>query len=83
MKTPSTARRRAPAIRFREEIEACEAEGISREDMTLHLTLHDVSQLRRDSSLALEDLNFAGGVMRFLGVKVEQGGIAESALLRP
>lgn len=76
-------RRGSPAQRFRAEIEACEAEGIAREDLVLHLTLGDVSQLKRDPAIAIEDISYAAGVMRFLGVRVEQGGIATSALIRP
>jgi len=51
--------------------------------MTLHLTLNDVNQLRRDATLPVADLSFAGGVMRFLGVRVEQGGVSTSVLLGP
>ena len=50
--------------------------------MLLRLTFGDVSQLKRDASLALEDVSFAGGVMRFLGVQIEQGGVVESVLER-
>jgi hypothetical protein len=82
MKSPATPPRRAPAaIHFRKEIEKAEAAGASRDDMLLHLTLSDVNQLRRDRTLALTDINFAGGTMRFLGVKVEQGGVTESVLI--
>jgi hypothetical protein len=50
--------------------------------MTLRLTLNDVTQLRRDRSLALADISYAGGVMRYLGVRVEQGGVPQSVLTR-
>lgn len=56
---------------------------MAREDMTLHLTLNDVNQIQRDTSLAVADLNFAGGVMRYLGVRVEKGGTPASVLIRP
>jgi hypothetical protein len=82
MKTPATPpRRAAAAVYFRSEIEKAEAAGSSRDDMLLHLTLSDVSQIKRDRSLALTDIAFAGETMRFLGVKVEQGGVAESVLI--
>jgi len=82
--TPAPALRRAPAaVYFRAEIEKAEAAGAAREDMTLHLTLNDVNQLRRDATLPVADLSFAGGVMRFLGVRVEQGGVSTSVLLSP
>jgi len=81
MKSPSSpARRAVAAIHFRNEIEKAEAAGVARKDMTLRLTLSDVNQLRRDANLALTDISFTGGVMRYLGVKVEQGGVAESVL---
>ena len=84
MKGPSPATKPLSAAgRLRVVIEAAEADGARREDMTLRLTLRDVDQLKRDRSLALEDISFAGGVMRYLGVKIEQGGVAESVLDRP
>lgn len=79
---PSSGRASA-AVHFREEIGKAEAQGVEREDMTLHLTLNDINQLRRDSSLAVADLSFANGTMRYLGVRVEQGGVAESVLSHP
>jgi hypothetical protein len=72
----------AAAQRLRNEIEKAEADGVRREDMLLRLTFGDVSQLKRDTSLAVEDISFAGGVMRFLGVRIEQGGVVESVLER-
>ena len=42
-----------------------------------------VELLKRDRSLALADLNFAGGTMRFLGVKVVKGDTPASVLKRP
>jgi hypothetical protein len=80
---PLPARRAAPAVHFRGEIEKAEATGFAREDMVLRLTLTDASKLKRDASLAVADISFSGGAMRFLGVRVEQGGVAESVLQRP
>ena len=79
---PQPARRKPPGPHFRTAIESAEAEGVARDDMTLRLTLSDVSALKRDRSLALEDISFVGGVMRYLGVKVESGGVPESTLDR-
>ncbi|MDB5447664.1 MAG: hypothetical protein JWQ97_2981 [Phenylobacterium sp.] len=73
----------AASAHFRGEIEKAEAAGVAREDMTLRLTLSDVNQLRRDGTLAVADISFTGGVMRYLGVKVEQGGVPASVLSRP
>ena len=75
-------RRKPPGQHFRSAIEAAEADGVARGDMTLRLTLSDVSALKRDRTLALEDISFSGGVMRYLGVEVAQGGVTESVLDR-
>lgn len=75
-------RRVSPALRFRTQIELATAEGATPDDLTLRLTLGDASLLKRDPNLALADLSFIGGTMRFLGVKIEQGGVAESELVR-
>jgi hypothetical protein len=70
------------ATRLRTLIEAAEADGVDRDDMILRLTFGDVSQLKRDASLAVADISFAGGAMQFLGVRIHQGGVAESVLDR-
>ena len=74
------ARRGPPATVFRTQIETAEAAGARRDDMTLRLTLNDVTALKRDRALPVTDISFAGGVMRYLGVRVEQGGVPESVL---
>lgn len=84
MSTPNpNTRREATAIHLRGEIEKAEAQGVSREDMTLQLTLNDVNHLKRDRSLPVADISFVDGVMRFLGVKVLPGGVAASVLSHP
>ena len=65
---------------FRAAIDKGLEEGFGRDDMLLRLTFGDTSELKRDRNLALEDISFAGGVMRFLGVKVASGGITVSRL---
>jgi hypothetical protein len=85
-KRPEQARpapRLSVANTFRQQIESAMAEGVAREDMTLHLTLGDAHRIKGDHELAIEDVNFSGGVMRFLGVKVEQGGVTASSLELP
>lgn len=72
----------SPDTRFRREIQAALAEGAAVEAMTLRLTLRDANLLTRDPTTPLADINYAGGVMRFLGVRVEQGGVPESSLDR-
>ena len=81
-KSPSASVRLSPASQFLREIEKAEADGVAREDMVLQLTYSDAQQIKRDSSLAVADVSFSEGVMRFLGVKVEQGGVSVSALQR-
>jgi hypothetical protein len=83
MKTPSSApaKRRAPAIIFRREIEAAIAAGATAETLMLKLTVADASLLKRDPTLALTDISFTGGLMRFLGVPVEQGSVSVSELV--
>lgn len=81
MKPSAPPRRRPPAVRFREQIEKAEADGLARERMTLRLTYGDASLLKRDRTLGVSDISFAGGSMRFLGVTVEEGGVPESELV--
>jgi hypothetical protein len=81
--SPVSSRRPSPALRFRVQIEQAAADGLAPDEMMLRLTLGDASLLKRDPNLALTDISFAGGTMRFLGVKIEQGGVVESELVRP
>lgn len=71
---------RKPAVEFRDAIEKAESDGVSRGDMLLKLTLSDASELKRDRTVAVEDISFADGTMRYLGVKVSQGGVPKSTL---
>lgn len=76
------ARPRRPAEILREAIEKAVAEGADRKDMMLRLTLSDASDLKRDRTLAVSDISFTEGVMRFLGVEVTPGGVTASILER-
>lgn len=78
----TTARRRPPAIVFREAIEQAVSEGVKPDAMTLQLTRADASLLKRDNTLAVADISFADGVMRFLGVAVQEGGVVTSTLVK-
>lgn len=71
-----------PDVRFRGQIETALAEGVAADAMTLRLTFRDVHLLSRDPATPLADISYAGGMMRFLGVKVEKGGVTVSALDR-
>jgi hypothetical protein len=79
---PIHSRRTSPAVRFRDQIEMAEADGFGRPQMMLRMTHADASLLKRDPSLAVSDISFADGIMRFLGVRVEEGGVAESVLVK-
>lgn len=79
---PTPPRRGPPGRHFAAEIAAALAEGHTVQEMRLRLTLGDVSALKRDGSLAVSDISFVGGEMRFLGVLVEAGGVPESKLDR-
>lgn len=74
---------KSPAARLRADIEAALSDGVGHEDMTLKLTLGDVSRLKCDADIAVSDISFAGGEMRFMGVRIEQGGVPASILSRP
>jgi len=81
-KPPPAPAARSPDNRFRGEIEAALADGVAREAMTLRLTLRDTHLLSRDPTIPLADISYADGVMRFLGVRIEKGGVSASALDR-
>ena len=89
MSAPITAKGRhtanAPPVRlgagdFGREIEKAELAGVDKAAMTLRLTLGDVAALKRDRSLAVDDISFAHGEMRFRGVRIVAGGLAASEL---
>ncbi|HWE99177.1 MAG TPA: hypothetical protein VG248_05220 [Caulobacteraceae bacterium] len=92
MKSPSSAKTksppppvpgRSPARPLQDAIERAEAAGVKRGDMKLHLTRRDVVLLKRDAEVALSDISFADGVMSYVGVAIEQGGVAVSELVLP
>ncbi len=75
-----TAVSQSTDTRFRREIETALANGSARDDLVLRLTLRDANLLTRDPLTPVADIQFADGVMRFLGVRVERGGVTVSAL---
>lgn len=83
MSKPPTGAGTSPAQRFRTQVEAAVAEGCAVGDLTLRLTLRDRHLLARDPAVAVADISYVGGEMRFLGVRVEEGGgVATSYLDR-
>lgn len=69
-----------PAARFRAEIATAVASGSAPESLLLNLTLLDATKLKRDPQVPLEDISFSDGEMRYLGVRVKQGGVKSSTL---
>jgi len=68
--------------KLRELIAAAERDGVGAKKMVLRLTLGDAAELKRDRSVATHEISFSKGEMRFLGVKVVEGGISVSSLDR-
>jgi hypothetical protein len=79
-RAPISTARQAVALRFKTEIEQAASQGVTLEDMTLHLTLRDMEQLKRDRTLPIADISFAGGTMKYLGVKILKGDGSLSVL---
>lgn len=77
---PVPRKRGTVAAHFRDAIGKAIEDGADPSDMTLRLTLSDFSELKRDGSIAVEDISFKGGEMRYLGVKVTGGGVETSRL---
>lgn len=68
------------AERLRSDVDRAVAAGHDPATMTLRLTHADASQIKRDPNLDLADVSFADGEMRYLGIRVVQGGVAVSTL---
>ncbi len=68
------------AERFKRDIEKAKAEGTDLSTLVLKLTLGDGAKLKRDPNISTADVSFANGEMRYLGVKVIEGGAATSVL---
>jgi hypothetical protein len=78
-RTP-TRRRGSAGEEMRLLIETAEQEGVDRKKMVLRMTLRDASELKRDPKVAMEDISYTDGRMRYLGVPVAQGGVVTSIL---
>ena len=68
---------------LRAAIVVAEADGVERADMLLRLTFRDVSLLKRSTAVGIEEVSFANGEMRFLGVKVIAAPVPLSRLEAP
>ena len=77
---PQAPKGQSVDARFRDQITRATADGVPPEGMTLRLTLRDASLLSRDRTTPVGDIRYREGVMHFLGVQVEAGGVAASTL---
>jgi hypothetical protein len=68
---------------LRTAIDRAENQGIARGDMLLHLTLHDEAKIKRSPSVGVDEVSFADGEMRFVGVKVVVAAGVVSSLEAP
>ena len=83
-KTQTTTAPRAPDIaELRSAIDKAEIQGIGRGEMLLHLTLRDESVIKRSRSVGIDEISFADGEMRFVGVRVVVTSDAMSSLEAP
>lgn len=69
-----------PALRFGREIQKALTAGTGAGDLTLRLTLMDASKIKRDREVAMADVSFSPEGMRYLGVRVVEGGVKSSEL---
>lgn len=68
--------------RLRDLIAAAQADGVKPAKLLLRLTLGDATEIKRDASVAVHEISFKDGEMRFLGIKVAEGGVSVSTLDR-
>jgi hypothetical protein len=66
----------------RDWIAAAQRDGVAEADMILRLTSRDAAALKRSPAVATNEIAFAAGEMRFLGVKVQEAGVKDSLLDR-
>jgi hypothetical protein len=80
-RAPASVKPQPPGQKFRAAIEQARQEGIDTDALLLRLTLGDVSRLKRDPDISVGEISFEDGAMRFLNVKVAEGGVDASALV--
>jgi hypothetical protein len=81
--SPTMAPRAPDIADLRSAIDKAETQGIDRGDMLLHLTLRDESVIKRSRSVGVDEISFADGEMRFIGVRVVVTTDAMSSLEAP
>lgn len=68
---------------LRKVIAAAQAEGVANRYMTLHLSRRDLAILKRSPDVAVHEIRFADGEMKFLDIKVAAEPVDVSCLERP
>ena len=75
---------RGPTIEdLRIAIDRAAGEGVERADMLLRLTFRDASLIKRSPNVRIDEVSFADGEMRFLGVRAVVGPVPLSKLEAP
>lgn len=67
---------------LRAAIAQAQSDGIRVKDLVLHLTHRDESRIKRSRDVAMDEVSFNDGEMRFLGVRVVTGSVTVSILDR-
>lgn len=68
--------------RLRDLIADAQKDGVKPSKLLLRLTLGDAIEIKRDASVAVDEISFKDGEMRFLGIKVAEGGVTVSSIDR-
>lgn len=72
---------KSPVINnLRQAVAEAEAAGGDRRSMILHLTAGDAALIKRSRDVAADEVRFVDGVMYFLGIRAEIGGVTTSSL---
>ena len=75
--TPATDAR---IRQIRQWIATAEGAGVLRSDMELHLSHRDLSGLKRNAGVRVDEISFCEGTMSFMGVSIASESAANSRL---
>jgi hypothetical protein len=78
--TPSPPTEADRIQRMRDWVIDAERQGAQKSDLLLRLTHRDVATIKRHPSVRSNEVAFEPEGMRFLGVRVAEGGVAVSLL---
>lgn len=68
---------------LRKVIATAQADGVANRHLTLHLSRRDLAILKRSPDVAVHEIRFADGEMKFLDIKVAADPVDLSCLERP